>query len=436
MIRALYSLLTILAAPVAFAAVLLRGFRDRAHWERPFERFGLGRRTAAPAVWLHAVSMGEVAAASGLVSVLRANHPDVPLVITTATTTGRARAKALFGPGVDVRFLPYDTPAAVARFLDRVRPHVGIILETELWPNLIRSCRRRGIPVVLASARVTPKSAARYRRFGSLFRDAVAACTLIATQSSGDAERFVSMGADPDRTRVVGNSKFDVRPGSAVIEEGRTLRESTFGPRQVWIAGSTHAGEEEAVLAAHQRLLAVIPELLLILVPRHPQRFESVAGLLSRLDIEFDRRTAGGFVRPNARVLLVDTMGELIALYAASDVAFVGGSLVPVGGHNLLEPAALGVPVVTGPYTDNSKEIARPLIETGGAVEVTDAAALATAVRVLLQDPAARSRATAAARAFVDAHRGAAERLAALIDPLIRAEPSIREPSSPRVQRR
>ncbi|MGD0492110.1 MAG: lipid IV(A) 3-deoxy-D-manno-octulosonic acid transferase [Steroidobacteraceae bacterium] len=430
MMRAIYSLLMVLLAPAAFAIVLLRGFRDRAYWERPAERFGWGRRVPAPALWLHAVSLGEVAAAAELVRVLRARHPKTPFVLTTATPTGRARARSLFGDDIDIRFLPYDTPGSVRRFLDRIRPRVAIILETELWPNLIGCCRRRGIPVVFASARLAAKSVSRYRRLGSLFRDAVAASALIAAQSPEDAERFIAVGAERARTRVVGNVKFDMRLGDAVLEKGRQLRRSYLGSRPVWIAGSTHGGEEEQVLAAHSKLRLACPDLLLLLVPRHPQRFESVAALLTRLGIVFDRRSGAPSVRPDAQVLLVDSVGELAALYAASDAAFVGGSLVPVGGHNLLEPAVLGVPVITGPYTANSKDIARRLIDGGGAVEVADSQALADAVRRLLQDPEARARAVRSARDFVDAHRGTVERLADLIDPLIRA-PSLNQERVP-----
>lgn len=430
MIRAVYSLLMILLAPIAFAAALVRGFRDRTYWDHPAERFGFGRRVPAPALWLHAVSMGEVAAAAELVRALRVRHPGIPVVLSTSTPTGRQRARALFGDAVDVRFLPYDTPGSVGRFLDRIRPLVAIILETELWPNLVRSCCRRHVPVVFASARLTAKSVSRYRRLGSLFRNTVAAGALIAAQSSEDAERFIAVGADPERTRVVGNAKFDTRVSASVLEEGRELRRTYLGSRPVWIAGSTHAGEEEQVLAAHAQLRLEIPDLLLLLVPRHPQRFENVAALLRRLEIAFDRRSGATRVRPDADVLLVDTMGELAALYAAADAAFVGGSLVPVGGHNLLEPAVLGVPVITGPHTGNSKDIARFLIERGGAVQVEDSQALADAVRRLFQDPAARERSVSSARQVVEAHRGAVERLTELIDPLIRA-PSLAQAGSP-----
>jgi 3-deoxy-D-manno-octulosonic-acid transferase len=429
MIRAAYSFLIILAAPVAFLIVLLRGLRDRAYWERPAERFGFGRHLSAPALWLHAVSLGEVAAAAELVRALRARHPRSPFVLTTSTPTGRARARALFGGEIDIRFLPYDTPGSVRRFLDRVRPRVAVILETELWPNLVRGCVRRGVPVVFASARLTARSLTRYNRLGSLFRETVAASALIAAQTGEDAERFIAAGAERARTRVVGNAKFDMRFGDSVLDEGRELRRSHLGSRPVWIAGSTHAGEEEQVIAAHMQLRLASPELLLLLVPRHPQRFETVAALLTRLGIAFDRRSVKAPVRPDAQVLLVDTVGELTMLYASADAAFVGGSLVPVGGHNLLEPAVMGVPVITGPHTANAGDIARPLIERGGAIEVADQHALAHAVGGLLQDPAARERAVRSARDFIAAHRGSVERLAELIDPLVRGPDSASEGS-------
>jgi 3-deoxy-D-manno-octulosonic-acid transferase len=419
MMRRFYSLLLILVLPAAFAVVLFRGLRERAYWANLRERFGWGPSMNAPTIWLHAVSLGEVSAAAALVTALRTRHPEIPWVLTTATPTGRDRAVRLFGGDTDVRFLPYDTPGSVRRFLRRIRPRVAIIMETELWPNLLHECRRRGVPVVFASARLTAKSASRYRRFGALFRGAVGANTLVAAQTVDDAERFIAVGAERARTHVVGNVKFDIQLGDSVIERGRELRRNYLGPRPVWTAGSTHGGEEEQLLAAHAELQAAVADALLVMAPRHPQRFESVAGMLQRRGIRFDRRSVVGSVRPDAEVLLVDTMGELTALYAAADAAFVGGSLVPVGGHNLLEPAALGVPVITGPYTANSREIARLLKQRGGAVEVADAEALANALHEFFADPAIRRRVGACARECVEAHRGSVARLVELIDPLL-----------------
>jgi 3-deoxy-D-manno-octulosonic-acid transferase len=421
MMRLVYGVLTRVAAPAVFAATLVRAAKDPAYRTHLGERFGLGRRLAVPSIWLHAVSVGEVSAAAALVRALHARHPDVPLVLTTATPTGRAQAATLFGADVEVRFLPYDTAGSVRRFLARTRPLAAIIMETELWPNLLHECGRRGVPVVFASARLAAKSVPRYRRFGTLF-SAGLRNAWVAAQSSADAERFIALGADPVRTRVVGNLKFDMRLGEAIAENGRELRRRYLGARPVWTAGSTHEGEEELVLGAHAVLERAVRGALLVLVPRHPQRFAGVAALLERRGLVFDRRGRSETVRPEAQVLLLDTMGELTAFYAASDVAFVGGSLVPVGGHNLLEPAALGVPVITGTHTQNGPEIARLLIEAGGALEVADAVALAAAAGRLLADPALRERMGESARSFVEAHRGSLARLLALIEPLLAAE--------------
>jgi 3-deoxy-D-manno-octulosonic-acid transferase len=419
-VRYLYSALVYLFRPAAFAAVLWRGLRDRGYWTGLSERFGFGpRRVGSPAIWVHAVSLGEVTAAATLIRALRVRYPQMPVVLTTATPTGRARACALFGVTVDVRFLPYDTPGSMRRFIDRVGPCLAIIMETELWPNLFNECRRRGIPTILASARISPKSVARYRRFGGLFRDVFADNTLVAAQSTEDAERFIAIGADPARTRVVGNVKFDVGVDAAIVERGLELRSRYWDARPVWIAGSTHAGEEELVLTAHAGLQADVAGALLLLVPRHPQRFQSVADLVSRRGFRFERRSSGNAVRPDSQVLLVDTVGELAALYASVDVAFVGGSLVPVGGHNLLEPAALGVPIITGPYQSSGKEIAQLLLQQGAALQVADAPQLTDVLRQLFADPARRQRVGASGRQVVAVNRGSVARLLELIAPLL-----------------
>jgi 3-deoxy-D-manno-octulosonic-acid transferase len=439
MMRRVYTLLIYLAVPFALASVLWRGLRDRSYWQGLGERFGGGPRIgggarmgSAPAIWLHAVSLGEMSAAAPLARALRARYPHNPLVLTTATPTGRARAKSLFGDSVDVRFLPYDTPAAVARFLNGIRPRLAVIMETELWPNLYAECERRGVPLVLASARLSAKSVSRYRRFGGLFRRVFSASSLIAAQTREDAERFIAIGAQSARTHVVGNIKFDIESRDAAA--GRELRSSLVAPlggaRGTWIAGSTHAGEDEQVLAAHEALLAESADTLLILAPRHPDRFRPVADLLMSRGLRFARRSesvAPGEVaaRGGAQVLLVDTVGELGALYAAADVAFVGGSLVPIGGHNLLEPAALGIPVLTGPYYANGKDIARLLLDRGAALQVNDARELGAAVKRLLADPAERRRVGAIGREIIEANRGSVARLLALIEPLLR------EPGAP-----
>lgn len=425
--RLLYSVLVYLLRPLAFALVLWRGMRNRLYWEGLRERLGFGARCAEAGIWVHAVSLGEVTAAAAIIRALHVRHPRQRVILTTATPTGRARARALFGAALDVRYLPYDTPGSMRRFIGRSKPRVAIIMETELWPNLFHQCRRRGIPVVLASARLTPRSVARYLRFGRLFRDVFRGNTLIAAQSAADAARFIAIGADPRWTRVIGNVKFDLQPDPVMVERGRALK-AAWGGRPVWIAGSTHPGEEELVLTAHAELEATAPGALLLLVPRHPERFQSVADLLTRRGFRHERRSssmglgAAGLLPPEARVLLVDTVGELAALYAAVDVAFVGGSLVPVGGHNLLEPAALAVPVITGPFQANGQEIAQLLLREGGAIQVADGRELAEVLRQLVGDPARREEVGANARRVVDENRGSALRVLELIEPFLPTE--------------
>ena len=414
-VRYVYSLLTYLVRPIALGVVLWRGFGNRRHWDGLGERFGFG---AGPpqCLWVHAVSLGEVTAAAPVVRALRARHPDRPLILTTATATGRARAQALFGAAVTVRFLPYDTPGSMRRFVARMRPHIAVIMETELWPNLYHQCRRSGVPIVLANARLSAKSVARYLRFGALFRELFAGDTFVAAQSLDDAQRFMAVGASPAHTSVIGNLKFDVAVDAASLARGAMLRSDRWPARPVWIAGSTHAGEEDMVLSAHAALLTQVPGALLLLVPRHPERFAPVADLLARQGAKFERRSSGNPVRPDVQVLLVDTVGELAALYAAVDVAFVGGSLVPVGGHNLLEPAVLGVPVLMGPHQSNAPEVAALLLRAGGAVTVADASELTGRLQELFADPERRRQLGDQAARVVAANRGSLGRLRELIE--------------------
>jgi len=402
--------------PFAFGLVLWRGVRDRSYWRALGERFGFGARLPPGGLWVHAVSVGEVQAAAALVQRLRTRYQDVPLLLTTATPTGRSRAERLFGAGVTIRYLPYDLPDAVDRFLGRVRPRLAVILETELWPNLYRACGQHGVPIVLANARLSARSVDRYRWLATLIRTTLSGDVVIAAQSETDKQRFVTIGANPARIQVVGNIKFDFELSAEVARQGAALREMIGVERPVWVAGSTHAGEEEQLLDAQVALARLLPGALLVLVPRHPPRFESVAALLRRRGIGFVTRSSGAPVNAGTSVLLVDTLGELVQFYAAGDVAFVGGSLVAVGGHNLLEPAALAKPILTGPHTFNTAGIARLLAEVGALEFVADDAALAQRLAALLVDPAARARAGGQGIAAVNANRGALARLMELID--------------------
>ena len=423
--RYLYILAVYLAAPLISLVMGWRGLFDRSYRANFGERFGLGERMPPGSIWVHAVSVGEVNAAAALVTTLRERYPGVPVLVTTLTPTGATRAKALFKDLAQVRYIPFDLPGSVRRFFRRVQPRLGVIFETELWPNLYYQCGRRKIPLVLASARISSRSVSRYRRLGSLFRDALARPAVVAAQGEGDASRFVSLGADPGRTHVTGNIKFDFSVPQDIGERGRSLREFYAASRPMWVAGSTHGGEEDILLDAHRLVRGVHPRALLVLVPRHPPRFDEVAHGLQRAGIRFVRRSQrlgakAGSAASSADVLLVDTLGELLEFYAAADVAFVGGSLVPIGGHNLLEPAALGLPILTGPYNGNSADIAKLLIERGAAVVVRDADELCARASALLSDPDERDRIGAIGRDCVDSNRGALGKLLGLIEPLLR----------------
>lgn len=418
--RLLYILLAYLLTPIACGIQLGRGFQDRSYWRNFRERFGFGRSIpGGRAIWVHAVSVGEVQAAVALVRSLRRRYDGVPLVLTTVTTTGAERARAIFGHDVDVRFIPYDLPGAVRRFLRRIQPCVAIILETELWPNLYATCGRRRIPLVLASARISPRSVGRYRLLARLFRETLSHGIMIAAQSEADAERFRAIGASPERTYVTGNIKFDFTLPENVRELGAALRARHAPGRCVWVAGSTHPGEELQLLDAQRRLLAAGIDALLILVPRHPNRFDQVAALLTKASVPFVRHSSGVVAGGRCSVLLGDTLGELVSLYAAGDVAFVAGSMVPIGGHNLLEPAALGMPILTGRYNFNSEDIAQLLIDAGAAEVVSDSAALALSLQRLLHDPPLRAAIGQKARATLDANRGSLARLLKLLEPII-----------------
>jgi 3-deoxy-D-manno-octulosonic-acid transferase len=419
-LRFLYICIAYLISPIWIGVLALRGFRDRSHWQGFSQRFGFGSKVRDQrSIWVHAVSVGEVQASVPLVETLLKRYPTVPLVLTTVTATGRARAQAMFGTRVDVRYVPIDLPGSVRRFFQRVQPRLAIILETEIWPNLYHRCGRLGVPLVLASARISPRSVNSYRRLVGLFRETLSHGIFIAAQSLEDAERFVSIGANPARTHVVGNIKFDFGVPPDIEARGHELRRLLGVHRPVWVAGSTHAKEEDTLIAAHRLVRERFSNALLVLVPRHPPRFAEVAASLKAQEVPFVTRTSGGAVPPNTQVFLVDTLGELPPFYAAGDVAFVGGTLVPIGGHNLLEPAALSLPILAGPHNFNSADIANMLVEHGAVRIAQDAPTLAALVGDLLANPTARAQMGASGRKAVDDNRGAVARLMQFLEPLL-----------------
>lgn len=413
--RTLYTALFHLGLPLIAVRLWWRARRAPAYAKRIGERFAHGLPPMAKGgLWVHAVSVGESIAAAPLVRALLERYPDLPLTLTCMTPTGSERIRALFegNPRVQHCYLPYDLPWGMGRFLDHVQPRLGIVMETELWPNLVNQCARRGIPVALANGRLSARSARGYARFAGLTAPMLQQMSLLAVQTETEAQRFRDLGARPEAVTVTGSIKFDLHPAPDLPERAQALRAQwqALG-RPVWIAASTHQGEDEIILAAHRELLRTHSDALLVLVPRHPERFAQVGTLVEQAGMSVARRATNEAVGPGIQVLLGDTMGELLLLYGTADIAFVGGSLVPNGGHNLLEPAALTKPVLSGPHLFNFQDIAERLTEAKALQVVDDASGLADAVRNLIELPQAARRMGEAGLAVMRANQGALERL-------------------------
>ncbi len=411
--RYLYTLLLHLALPLIVLRLALRARKAPAYARRVRERFSFGLPAMRPGgIWVHAVSVGESIAAAPMIRALQAHYPDLPITVTCMTPTGSERIQALFGDSVQHCYLPYDLPWAASRFLQRVQPRLAVVMETELWPNHIHQCAKRGIPIALANARLSQRSARGYARLRKLTAPMLAELSLIAVQTQAEAERFLDLGARPNCVEVTGSIKFDLKIDAELPRRASELRHQWQAERRpLWIAASTHAGEDEIILAAHRQLLLARPDALLILVPRHPERFNAVHELCLNQGLTTRRRSSGEAVQAGDQVLLGDTMGELLFLYALADVAFVGGSLVANGGHNLLEPAALDKPVLSGPHLFNFLEIAAQLREAGALGEVQDATDLADEVEALWREPDRAERMREAGLQVLRANQGALDRL-------------------------
>ena len=405
--RLLYSLLIYLALPVVLYITYRRrpgqpGYQSR--WAELLGWVPRLRATQAP-LWIHTVSVGESLAAMPLIRQLKAEHPELPLLVTTTTRTG-AEQIAKLGDLVEHRYAPLDYPDALWRFLRRTRPRALVIMETELWPNWLAACARRQLPVVVMNARLSERSCQRYQKVRGVFAAMSRHLSLILCQHRDDAARFLRLGVPAERVLVTGSLKFDIQLDQNQIEAGQRLR-SQIGPRPVWIAASTHAGEDEQILAALRQVRQQLPQSLLILVPRHPQRFDSVAALCQAEGLTLARRSRQETISSDTQVYLGDTMGEMPLLLQACDVAFVGGSLVPIGGHNLLEPASLGKPTLTGPHYFNFADVTRQLCDSKACEVVADADALATSLITLLQDEEKRQQMGMQAFDVVAANQGA-----------------------------
>ena len=420
LLRLLYTLTMYLMTPVILYRLAARGLRYRGYLSRWKERFGFFPAPGfSNSSWVHAVSMGEVNAAVPLIEALMQRYPDAPMVVTTVTPTGSERVQKLFGDRVFHVYLPYDLPASVKRFLDRIQPRFAVIMETEIWPNLFVTCRERSIPIVVTNARLSERSLKGYGPVRPLARRAIRCASFVAAQSPIDAERLRLLGAAVTRLAVIGNLKFDMPIPVNLTDSAMRLRQSWGARRPVWIAASTHEGEELPVLKAHSAVLQRYPDALLLIVPRHPERFKPVVAACRSLGFSTRVRSEDGLADEHCQCFVVDTMGELLQFYACADIAFVGGSLEPIGGHNLLEPAALGKPVIVGPHTFNTEEIADNLIAANAVLRVANEAELGTDLIRLFTHPGERETMGQAAQAVIERERGAVERTVKIVEQVL-----------------
>ncbi len=406
-LRGLYSAVLYVLTPVTVYHLIWRGFRFREYFQRWNERYAsYAQPVPRIDVWLHAVSVGEVNAAVPVVDALRRAHPGLRWLVTTITPTGSERVRALWGESVEHVYVPYDLPGAISRFLRHYRPKLALVMETELWPNLLFGCRDHGIPTYLLNARLSARSLRGYRALAPLISRVVRTLKRIGAQSAADGKRFAALGARPEGVVDTGNLKFDIALPEGLADFTRAFRDHA-GKRPVWIAASTHEDEEAAVIAMHRRLRERWPDLLLLWAPRHPERFGRVAEQAQSAGWKVATRRRSTWPGAGDDVFVIDTLGELMSFYACAEVAFVGGSLQAIGGHNLLEPAAVGTAVVTGPHLHNFAEISRRLKEAGALLVRDDAEGIALALGELLGDPAACGKSVEAGRALVEQGRGA-----------------------------
>ena len=412
-----YNTLISALSPLIFGRLLLKGFQSPGYKHRWSERLGHAPfRSEKGTIWVHAVSVGEVQAAIPLIEQLRERHPDREILVTTTTPTGSQQLRDQLGDSVRHCYAPYDFPFAVSRFLHAARPAVAVIMETEIWPNIFRECSRRDIPLFLANARISPSSFRGYQLIRGFLTELLRDVTVLA-QSQADADRFLALGAQAKQTTVCGNMKFDIQLPRESVDTGLQLGQQLRGEKGlVWIGASTHQGEEEHLLRAHTALQRHIPNAVLLLVPRHPERFDHVSELCRKHGFSLHRRSQGLFPDKTCSVYLGDSMGELPLYYAASDIAFVGGSLVPTGGHNLLEPAALRRPMITGPHLFNFSQISSLLLEREGLIQLDEAEQIDDTLCRLALDPDTRISMVGNAREVVDENQGATQNILAHLE--------------------
>ncbi len=416
LLRSLYSLLLNLCIPVILLRLWWRGRLNAEYRQRWLERFGLGKIKVAPGgFWIHTVSVGEFLAAVPLIRALKKQYPERAITITTTTPTGSAQVKKVFGTEVFHRYFPYDIPWCLQRFLRRVDPCALVIVETELWPNCLWCCAQQQVPVFIVSGRLSLHSMKGYQRIGFVTQKMLEHVQMVAAQSVEDGERFKQIGLDPKHLVISGNIKFDLSLPEKFSDQAKALQTSWGHQRFVLIGASTHEQEEEKLLSVFREIKKHITDPLLILVPRHPERFQAVAQLIRDQSYSFSIRSQNEQPTPQTEVYLGDTMGELPLMYAASTVAFVGGSLVPIGGHNPLEPAAMGLPVVVGPHTFNFVDITSLLLQANALVQVTQSSELIDCLLSWYQDPKLRRQVGLAGKTVVEGNRGAVEKIMKLL---------------------
>ena len=421
--RFFYTGLMYLIQPLVLCFMWVRGLKAPNYRKRLGERYGCYGNLVPPkphGVIVHAASVGEVIAATPLVRRIQQDYPDLPITFTTLTPTGSDRVKSAFGDSVTHCYLPYELPCAINRFIDFIQPKLCIVIETELWPNLIQQLSRRQVPFVIANARLSARSARRYGKVKARLQRMWSQISLIAPQDQISGKRFLELGYPAEKLTLTGNIKYDLQISTALREQIESLRAQWVKDRPIWIAASTHEGEEEIILQTHRQLLEKYPNLLLLLVPRHPERFNPVAELIEKEKFQFIRRSTAELPNENTQVILGDTMGEMMLMYGISDIAFVGGSLVKHGGHNPLEPLAFKIPVISGKHTFNFPEVFRMLVEVQGVLEVNSTAdALERAVEALLNSDEAKARLGNAGYEVLMENRGALQRLLDLLKPYL-----------------
>ncbi len=421
--RIIYSLVFYFLIPFLLLRLLWRGFKSPEYLRRWNERFAWYPKKIPPHdIWFHAVSVGEAETLFPLVKRLQQAYPDIKLLVTTTTPTGSARVRAVLKDSVSHVYLPYDFPGAVNRFLKQFKPRIAVILETEIWPNLFAACGANNAKLVIINACLSESSARGYQKISALIRPAISIVTHISAQTKEDAARFIAIGAPAQRIEVIGNLKFDVEVGQQVIDQGLAIKKAQFSGRFVWVLGSTHKDEEVQFVEIYRQLKKQIPELLLVVVPRHPERFETVKGLFEQQNFEVITRSSMQQCHAGIDVYLVDTMGELKTFYAAADVAFVGGSLVPIGGHNILEAAAVGVSVIVGPFVDNIKEIVAAALSAESLIQCRNAEDIVEAVLNIYQQPSYKNALIENGKAFITANRGVTASVFTTLISLIKPE--------------